>query len=33
MKTVAELLHSKGSSHIYTIGPDQTVLEAVALMA
>ena len=33
MKTVAELLHNKGSSNVVTISPDQTVLEAVALMA
>jgi CBS domain-containing protein len=33
MKTVAELLQNKGSASVYTIGPDQTVLEAVALMA
>ena len=33
MKTVAELLQSKGNASAYTISPDQTVLEAVALMA
>ena len=33
MKTVAELLQSKGNASVYTISPDQTVLEAVALMA
>lgn len=33
MKTVAELLGGKGNASVYTISPDQTVLEAVALMA
>lgn len=33
MKTVAELLQSKGNASVYTISPEQTVLEAVALMA
>ena len=33
MKTVAELLQSKGNASVYTISPDQTVLEAVALIA
>ena len=30
MKTVAELLQSKGNASVYTISPEQTVLEAVA---
>jgi CBS domain-containing protein len=33
MKTVAEILQSKGSSSIYSLGPNATVYEAVALMA
>src|ERR1700743_833664 len=33
MKTVAEILKSKGSSSIYALGPNATVYEAVALMA
>ena len=33
MKTVADILRSKSSQAIYTIGPDATVLEAISLMA
>lgn len=33
MKTVADILRSKSSQAVYTIGPDATVLEAISLMA
>lgn len=33
MKTVAEILKSKGSPVVYTIGPDSSVYEAIKLMA
>lgn len=33
MKTVADILRSKANSHIYTIWPTATVLEAISLMA
>ena len=33
MKTVAEILKEKGSQAVYSIGPDASVFEAVALMA
>jgi CBS domain-containing protein len=33
MKTVAEILKSKAGSHIYSIEPTTTVLEAISLMA
>lgn len=33
MKTVAEILRSKGNSHVHTVSPVATVLEAISLMA
>ena len=33
MKTVQDILKSKGSSHVHTVGPAATVLEAISLMA
>ncbi|MFF7710216.1 CBS domain-containing protein [Pseudomonas sp. NPDC007930] len=33
MKTVAQLLKQKNASEVYTIGPDQLVLDALRLMA
>lgn len=33
MKTVAEILRSKGNSHVHTVSPTATVLEAISLMA
>ncbi|MDR6538963.1 CBS domain-containing protein [Variovorax soli] len=33
MKTVAEILKEKGDQAVYSIGPDASVFEAVALMA
>jgi CBS domain-containing protein len=33
MKTVAEILKEKGDQAVYSIGPDASVFEAIALMA
>jgi len=33
MKTVAEILYAKGNASVYSIAPDATVYQAVALMA
>lgn len=33
MKTIADLLKTKADTHIYTISPHATVLEAITLMA
>lgn len=33
MKTVSQILHAKGVADVHSIGPDETVLEAIRLMA
>ncbi|HCI2275169.1 TPA: CBS domain-containing protein, partial [Pseudomonas aeruginosa] len=33
MKTVAQLLNAKQNQQVYTIGPDEMVLDALRLMA
>ena len=33
MKTVSQILHAKGVVDVHSIGPDETVLEAIRLMA
>ncbi|MFZ5756539.1 MAG: CBS domain-containing protein [Pseudomonadota bacterium] len=33
MRTVADILNSKGNRHVHTVGPTATVLEAISLMA
>ena len=33
MKTVSQILHAKGGTEVHTIGPDETVLEAIRRMA
>lgn len=33
MKTVSQILHAKGVTEVHTIGPDETVLEAIRRMA
>ena len=33
MKTVSQILHTKGAADVHVIGPDETVLEAIRRMA